>query len=203
LDEQVKLHGYRIELTEIEAVAERYADVTACSVVLSQASNGEPLLAAFFTAPRQLNTSGLAASASSWLPSYMVPTLWQQLDALPTTPSGKVDKKKLRQRELTEQLPQHALVTGTEQQLATLWQKLLGIDVNSRNSNFFRLGGNSVLAMKLLALIRRQFGEHLLLALGDLFAHQQLDQLANRLDELQLQTVDEDELLAMMAEITG
>jgi amino acid adenylation domain-containing protein len=203
LDEQVKLHGYRIELTEIEAVAERYADVTACAVVLSQASNGEPLLVAFFTAQRQLNTSGLAAYASSWLPSYMVPTLWQQLDALPTTPSGKVDKKKLRQRELTEQLPQQALVTGTEQQLATLWQKLLGIDVNSRNSNFFRLGGNSVLAMKLLALIRRQFGEHLPLALSDLFAHQQLDQLANRLDELQLQTVDEDELLAMMAEITG
>ena len=133
----------------------------------------------------------------------MVPTLWQQLDALPSTPSGKVDKKQLRQRELLAQTPQQALVTATEQQLATLWQKLLHIDVDSRNSNFFRLGGNSVLAMKLLALLRRQFGEHLPLALGDLFAYQQLDQLANRLDELQLQAVDEEELLALMAEITG
>ena len=75
--------------------------------------------------------------------------------------------------------------------------------MTSGNSNFFRLGGNSVLAMKLLALIRHQFGEHLPLALGDLFAYQQLDQLANRLDQLQLQTVDETELLALMAEITG
>lgn len=203
LDDQIKLHGYRIELTEIEAVAERYADVTACAVVLSQASNGEPLLVAFFTAQQQIDHSKLTAYASTWLPSYMVPTLWQQLDVLPTTPSGKIDKKQLRQRELTEQLPQQALITATELQLAALWKKLLGNDVNSRNSNFFRLGGNSVLAMKLLALIRREFGEHLPLALGDLFAYQQLDQLANRLDELQLQTIDEDELLAMMAEITG
>lgn len=203
LDEQVKLHGYRIELTEIEAVAERYPGVSACAVVLSQASNGEPVLAAFFTARQQLDSTALAAHASQWLPSYMVPTLWQQLDALPSTPSGKVDKKQLCQRELIAQLPQQALVTATEQQLATLWQKLLSIDVNSRNSNFFRLGGNSVLAMKLLALIRRQFGEHLPLALGDLFAYQQLDQLANRLDELQLQAIDEEELLALMAEITG
>lgn len=203
LDEQVKLHGYRIELTEIEAVAERYAGITACAVVLCQAGNGEPLLAAFFTARQALDTAALTAHATAWLPSYMVPTLWQQLDALPTTPSGKVDKKQLRQRELTEQQPQQDLATATEQQLATLWQQLLGIKVSNRHSNFFRLGGNSVLAMKLLALIRRQFGEHLPLALGDLFAYQHLDQLANRLDELQLQTVDEDELLALMAEITG
>ncbi|MCS4307004.1 amino acid adenylation domain-containing protein [Rheinheimera pacifica] len=203
LDEQVKLHGYRIELTEIEAVAERYAGITACAVVLCQAGNGEPLLVAFFTAQQVLDTTALTAHATAWLPSYMVPTLWQQLDALPTTPSGKVDKKQLRQRELTEQQPQQDLATATEQQLANLWQQLLGINVGNRHSNFFRLGGNSVLAMKLLALIRRQFGEHLPLALGDLFAYQQLDQLANRLDELQLQTVDEDELLALMAEITG
>lgn len=203
LDEQVKLHGYRIELTEIEAVVERYDSVTACAVVMRQASNGESVLAAFFAARQPLDSTALARHASQWLPTYMLPTCWQQLDKLPTTPSGKVDRKQLSHRQLDMTQPQQALQTPTEQQLAALWQQLLNTDVTSGNSNFFRLGGNSVLAMKLLALIRHQFGEHLPLALGDLFAYQQLDQLANRLDQLQLQTVDETELLALMAEITG
>ncbi|MGI5309469.1 amino acid adenylation domain-containing protein [Rheinheimera sp. WS51] len=203
LDEQVKLHGYRIELTEIEAIVERHPKVKSCAAVLSKASNGEPILTTFYTADIPLAISDLTEYAAKWLPSYMQPTSWQQLETLPTTPSGKVDKKQLSQLEQIEQLPHQELSSSTEHKLATLWQKLLGINVNNSNSNFFRLGGNSVLAMKLLALIRQDFGEHLTLTLGDLFVYQQLDQLAKRLDELQLQSVDEDELLALMAEITG
>lgn len=203
LDEQVKLHGYRIELTEIEAVAERYAGINACAVVLRQAANGESLLAAFYTAATPVDDQQLAAHAAAWLPAYMLPTVWQHLDKLPTTPSGKVDKKQLQQHQISIVADLQPLVTVSEQQLALLWQQLLGINIISRHSNFFRLGGNSVLAMKLLAQIRGRFGEHLPLTLGDLFAYQQLDQLANHLDALQLQAVDEDELLALMAEITG
>ena len=203
LDEQIKLHGYRIELTEIEAVAERYAGINACAVVLRQAANGEPLLAAFYTASMPLDDQKLAAHAAAWLPAYMLPTVWQHLDTLPTTPSGKVDKKHLQQQKIDVVAEHQPPVTVSEQQLAQLWQQLLGTDIISRNSNFFRLGGNSVLAMKLLSQIRNRFGEHLPLTLGDLFAYQQLEQLANHLDALQLQAVGEDELLALMAEITG
>jgi acyl carrier protein len=89
----------------------------------------------------------------------MVPQIWVELEQLPLTPNGKVDKKALPDPDLNTLLSKQyeAPQTQTEEQLATIWQELLGLEKVGVNDNFFELGGHSLLAMRLLTLIEREF----------------------------------------------
>lgn len=156
-DDQVKLRGYRIELGEIEAVLRRYPAVQDCVVLLRRDRGAEPWLVGYVIAAggAQLDQALLRDHLRKSLPDYMVPSTFVQLDSLPLTPSGKLDRK-LLPRPAINTITNSAPQTPTEEFLATLWCKLLELSRVGREDDFFTLGGSSLLAMQMVAQIRRE-----------------------------------------------
>lgn len=116
------------------------------------------------------------------LPEYMVPSLWVELDNLPVTPNGKIDRKALPES-VPEGLFTNQYVaprTQTEQALVNIWQELLDVSRVGVHDNFFELGGHSLLATRVISSIRRQLEVEL--AIKDLFIHPTIAELAGHLN---------------------
>ena len=160
VDNQVKLRGFRIELGEIETVLSQHPDVQAAIVLLHEVQLDKRLVA-HIVSHQKLNPtiSDLRRFLKSKLPAYMVPSAFVMLDALPLTANGKVDRRALQLlAPTTEQvgLPQMPQTT-IEQTLATLWQKILGLERIGIHDNFFEMGGHSLLATQLMSRVRDAF----------------------------------------------
>jgi amino acid adenylation domain-containing protein len=165
MDGQVKLRGFRIELGEIEAVLGRHPSVRTAVVSLRHLASGDPGLVAYVIAAGEETpaVTDLAAYAAQFLPAYMVPAAFVFLDALPLTPSGKVDRKALpepqagAQRAVAYVAPQGEI----EESLARIWSELLGMPRIGAHDNFFALGGHSLLATRLVSRVRDQLSVEL------------------------------------------
>jgi amino acid adenylation domain-containing protein len=161
-DDQVKVRGYRIELGEIEDVLGRHEAVARAAVVAREDRLGERRLVAYIVTREGVPPAdaALRAHVSRVLPDYMVPAAFVHLDALPLTPSGKVDRQTLpapsQARGEGESFV--AARTPTETMLAGLWQQVLGLERVSVAEDFFSLGGHSLLASQVLARLRRDHG---------------------------------------------
>ncbi|HZN06001.1 MAG TPA: amino acid adenylation domain-containing protein, partial [Pyrinomonadaceae bacterium] len=157
-DEQLKLHGLRIEPGEIEATLKQHASVANAAVV----TDGERLIA--YVEPRTpVSGEELRMFAAQRLPGYMTPSLFVVLDELPLTAGGKVDRAALRARQGT-QLERVGERVGPrdllESQLAGIWEDLLHVQPDVRD-NFFELGGHSLLLVPLLARVEDVTGKRL------------------------------------------
>lgn len=186
LDHQVKLRGFRIELSEIEAVLTSHPDVTACIVLLREDTPGDKRLAAYVTLQkgRSLDLPGLRAHLGQMLPDYMLPSAIIELSALPLTPSGKVDRKALPAP--SRQFDPESFVTPcteTEEHLAEIFAQVLRLPKVSVCESFFSLGGHSLLAVQLVSKARRAGFP---LSLQDLFVRQTVRELASGLNRPQL-----------------
>jgi amino acid adenylation domain-containing protein len=167
-DLQVKLRGVRIELGEIDAALERHADISRAVTVLHEAS-GEKRLASFCV-PRPgaaPTVEALRNFLRERLPEAMVPAALIFLDALPLTPSGKVDRRCLHAPAM--QRPPSALASVPpydllEVQIQQVWEEVLGIQPVGVQDNFFDLGGHSLLAVRLFAQLEKATGHRLPLA---------------------------------------
>jgi amino acid adenylation domain-containing protein/non-ribosomal peptide synthase protein (TIGR01720 family) len=159
LDHQVKLRGFRIELSEIEVTLSRHEAVKEAVVVLYNQEDN-PRLTAYITLASPLNP--VAEVLRTWLktrlPEYMLPASFMVLDRLPLTPNGKIDRKALPAPDLSLQAKHQVPRTETEHLLCSLWSQVLGIEVTSIHSHFFAAGGHSLLATRLVSRIRESFG---------------------------------------------
>ncbi|MFI9275595.1 amino acid adenylation domain-containing protein [Kitasatospora sp. NPDC052896] len=166
LDHQVKIRGFRIELGEVEAALTAHPQIRAAVVTADQPPAGEARLVGYLvgTGPAVPEIGALRAHLRGLLPAYMVPTAWVRLAALPLTASGKTDRRALpapdgRRPELgTGYL---APRTGTEAMLAGLWEELLGISPVGVHDRFLDLGGQSLIATRLCARLRKLTGAEL------------------------------------------
>ncbi len=162
VDHQVKIRGFRIELGEIEAALASHPGVREVAVVAREDAPGEKRLVAYYTVS---NVSGKATGAgelrshlSVRLPDYMVPAAYVQMEGMPLTANGKLDRKALpvpggdAYAVRGYEAPQGEIET----RLAQIWADVLKIDRVGRNDNFFELGGHSLLAMILIERMRRQ-----------------------------------------------
>jgi amino acid adenylation domain-containing protein len=184
-DEQVKLRGYRIELGEIETQLARHPQVKETAVVIREDSPGMKRLVAYVTRRGEGNpeAEGLRSHVKAVLPEYMVPSAFVVLEALPLTPSGKLDRRGLPaplEGSVSRrfQLPQGEV----EQAVAQLWQELLRVERVGREDDFFDLGGHSILAMQLIVRIRSLFSVQI--PLGLLFECSTLQRLSARVVEM-------------------
>jgi non-ribosomal peptide synthetase component F/methionyl-tRNA formyltransferase/acyl carrier protein len=168
LDDQVKIRGHRIELGEIEAVLESHASVRKAVVhPQDDAAGGKRLVA--YVVPQQsskFDADGLRTFVSGRLPEFMVPSHFESLSDLPTTPSGKVDRRALPKPNFGQRCGgagRQAAPPSTpiERRLAELWQKLLEVRDIDRADNFFELGGHSLLGMQAISQIQDVFGVRL------------------------------------------
>ncbi|OLR91900.1 hybrid non-ribosomal peptide synthetase/type I polyketide synthase [Actinokineospora bangkokensis] len=169
VDSQVKVNGVRVEPAEVERALRTHPDVAEAAVV-ARPVGGRTALVGYVT-PRAgtaagLDTAAVRRAAAAALPTAFVPAHVLALDALPLGHTGKLDAKALP--EPTEQGTGRPPAPGTETALADLWAAALGRDAVPADADFFRLGGDSLVAVRLVRTIRARFGVDL--ALADFFA---------------------------------
>jgi len=179
-DHQVKVRGFRVELGEIEAALSRHAAVRETVVMPREDVPGDKRLVAYVVASQGgLALPGeLRAFLKERLPEHMLPAAFVVLDALPLTPTGKVDRRALpapdRSRAASES--QFAAPrTPVEELLCGIWSESLGVERVGINDNFFELGGDSILTIQVVAKANRA-GLNLVPKL--LFQHQTVAALA-------------------------
>jgi amino acid adenylation domain-containing protein len=157
-DSQVKVRGVRIELAEIESQLREYEAVKNVAVIDREDSRGDKYLCAYTVLSREVDPGALRSFLSQRLPEYMMPAVFMQVDELPMTLSGKVDRRALpdpeQSKALTAFVPPR---TPVEQKLAELWSQVLNVKQVGINDNFFDLRGHSLLATRLLSLVRETF----------------------------------------------
>ncbi|HEY6235346.1 MAG TPA: amino acid adenylation domain-containing protein, partial [Candidatus Elarobacter sp.] len=163
-DFQVKIRGFRIELGEIEARLWSYPGVREAAVVALEDRAGEKRLVAYYTAFDALGAPGaeeLRSHVAATLPEYMIPAAYVQLDALPLTAHGKLDRRALPAPDDSAYVSRayEAPAGEIELTLAAVWRELLKVERVGRNDNFFELGGHSLLVVAALERLR-QVGLH-------------------------------------------
>lgn len=165
IDHQVKLRGFRIELAEIESALGEHEAVKQAAVVVREGHLKEKRLVAYVVFERGKSTTmtELRKYLRSRLPEYMVPNSMLELDALPMTPNGKIDRKNLpdpsgNSAHEEEYVPPR---NKAEEYVAELWKEALGVGRVGVHDNFFNIGGHSLLSMRLIARIRRETGVRL------------------------------------------
>ncbi|MBZ5490381.1 MAG: non-ribosomal peptide synthase/polyketide synthase [Acidobacteriia bacterium] len=183
IDHQVKVRGYRIELTEIEAALEEIVGVTQ-AVVVAADDSGEKRLVAYAAVEEGINPPQLKTALRKRLPEFMVPSDFVLLDRLPLTPNGKIDRRALpsfrKQRDEGSSYAEPR--TAAEELIAQIWEDLLGIEHVGLHDNFFVLGGHSLLATRMLARVRETF--HREIELRAIFEFPVLQDLATHVDSL-------------------
>ena len=132
--------------------------VKAAVVLVREAGSGSKQLVGYVVPQQQpANKTALIAYLQQHLPDYMVPSVWVELEQLPLTQNGKIDKKALPKAEpTTPDRPYVAPQTETEKKLSEIWKQILHLEQVGVQDNFFELGGHSLLAMRVIAAIRKE-----------------------------------------------
>ena len=168
-DQQVKVRGFRIELGEIEAALQELPGVREAVVLARQDVPGEKTLVAYVVTEGE-RSGPLRGLLRQRLPDYMVPTHFVELEQMPLTANGKIDRKALPRPEGIEQREEYTGPrTAVEEMLANLWAELLALERVSIHDNFFAVGGHSLRAMQAVSRIRQVFGIEL--SVRELFEH--------------------------------
>ncbi|MGE5340605.1 MAG: non-ribosomal peptide synthetase, partial [Candidatus Omnitrophota bacterium] len=159
IDHQVKIRGFRIEMGEIESRLLSMPGVKDAVVLANDDDRGDKYLCAYLVSDRKLEISEMREFLARLLPAYMVPAYFLELEKIPLSPNGKVDRKALPKPGIAIGQNYVAPRNETEEKLVELWSTILNIekDVISIDSNFFELGGHSLKATILLTRIEKMF----------------------------------------------
>ncbi|MBL8677014.1 MAG: non-ribosomal peptide synthetase, partial [Alphaproteobacteria bacterium] len=190
-DFQVKIRGYRIELGEIENVLSSYEGITQ-SVVLTKEhakteSLGNKYLVGYYVSEDQLNEGSILNYLSNRLPEYMIPSMLVHLNKLPLTFNGKLDRNALPEPELSNSDTYIEPRNDLEKKIRQIWAEVLGLSENniSIHDDFFRLGGNSMLAIRLVGKLNKELFRTL--NLSSIFKNSSIEKLycylINTIDE--------------------
>ncbi|MEA5489205.1 MULTISPECIES: amino acid adenylation domain-containing protein [Pseudanabaena] len=195
-DFQIKIRGFRVEPLEVETQLEKYPAVSNSVVLCQESPNGYKILVAYLSSKEDqgIDVEDLKNFLQRKLPSYMIPSSFVILDTLPLTANGKVDRQALltlgtdRLVDVEVILPRDEL----EQRLASIWQKLLGINEISVNANFFELGGNSLLSVRLVTEIEKVFNYHF--PISSFFEMGTIAKIANWMREKPSETISPEDV---------
>jgi acyl carrier protein len=182
IDGQIKIRGYRIEPGEIEAAMRRQAGVRE-AVVSARGSGADKQLVGYWVREKGSRRSASALKEQLWqsLPEYMRPAALVELEEIPLTRNGKVDRARLpepeRQAEAYSHVGPH---TVAEEVMAGIWTEVLRLERVGVEDNFFQLGGHSLLATRLMSRVREAFGIEA--PLRELFEHPTVAGLSARLE---------------------
>ncbi len=162
LDNQVKVRGFRIELGEIESILTDHLELHQAVVITREDSPGDTRLVAYYVSHQreEISVTSLRKHLRERLPNYMIPQHFVELESMPVTPNGKIDR-------LALPAPFHSGMidgghvepaTENEKMLAEIWKDILDLDNISINDNFFELGGHSLLSIQVIARLKEQTG---------------------------------------------
>ncbi|MEU1395747.1 amino acid adenylation domain-containing protein [Micromonospora zamorensis] len=164
-DGQVKLRGYRIEVGEIEARLDAHPAVRRSVVLIREDRPGDRRLVAYVRVVTQVSEPALREHLRATLPEYMVPAAFVTVEEFPLTPSGKVDRKALPAASSERSTAGYVAPRDpVEARVARIWEDVLGVSPVGVHDQFFDLGGHSLLVLKLIVEIEREFGTQLPMA---------------------------------------
>ncbi|MCP4153645.1 MAG: AMP-binding protein, partial [bacterium] len=205
IDHQVKIRGHRIELGEIESRLLTHPEVKEAVVLPHEQKNGDTILCAYYvteTIPQPesgtrqpLTASIIRTYLSTYLPAIMIPSFFINLEKIPLTPNGKIERTALPKPEIDAGEAYAAPENETEKRLTELWAKVLDIDKNriGIDANFFDLGGHSIGIIKLNARINEAFDKDL--SVATMFRMPTIRTQAGHLDEEETGMQAPDEML--------
>ena len=176
MDTQIKLRGFRIELGEIEAQLLKHENVREAVVLCREDNDGNKFLCAYIVADAELLEMDLRSHLSRELPDYMIPSHFAQLQSMPLTPNGKIDKKILNEYavKIESEIEYVAPASEVEKILAEVWQEVLGAKRIGVNDNYFSQGGDSIKAIQIASRLQKQ---QLKMEIKDLFQHPTIREL--------------------------
>jgi tyrocidine synthetase-3 len=183
VDHQVKIRGFRIEPGEIERRLMSHPRVKNVVVIPKEETNSEKNLCAYVVPDGEFNVLEMREFLSGMLPNYMIPAYFYQVEEIPLTANGKVDRKKLAAYEsnLETGIEYIAPNTDLEKKIADIWRDILKLDKVGVMDDFFLIGGNS---LKVILLFRRLKEElNLDISVVSLFDHASIGSLINYLSE--------------------
>jgi amino acid adenylation domain-containing protein len=186
-DNQVKIRGYRIELGDIENALLKISPIDSAIAMVKMDTNGNKLLVSYLTSQEKLNISSIKLNLKDFLPDYMIPAYFVQLDNMPLTPNGKIDRMSLPNPENLELISGVEYVAPrneVEEKLVKIWIEVLGIEKIGVTANFFESGGNSLSATKLISLIHKEF--EVKISINDLFKNILLEEQAVLIENIYL-----------------
>jgi len=184
-DEQVKIRGFRIELGEVSAAISVDPSVGQAVVVVSDLPSLGKSLVAYITPAAgadHVDIERIRARVTAALPEYMVPAAYVELDEIPITTHGKIDRRALPEPEITSTTRFREPSTDTERTVAGLFAELLERDEVGADDSFFDLGGHSLLATKLVAAVRARCAVDV--GVQDVFEHATVSGLAAHIEDL-------------------
>lgn len=185
-DSQVKILGHRIEIGEIENTFAKHPQVQDVAIIPKK-ENGETFLVAYYTSKNNVEIKGsiLKGFLQERLPVYMVAKYINQLEKMPISPTGKIDRKKLSTYEVIK-IEQNDNYVEPQNEIQTIvadaWKQVLGVDKISIYDNYFDIGGHSLKIMSILVILKPHFPN---LKIGDFFKYKTIADLSVHINELQ------------------
>lgn len=204
MDHQIKIRGFRVELGEIESVLKQHSTVRDAVVLMREDKPGDKRLVAYIVydqedipSPHDLNIF-----IKEKVPGYMVPAAFVPMDALPLTPNGKLDRNTLIKPDWSQQSTNTYLAPRTplEEELSEIWRDLFQIERVGIHSNFFEIGGHSLLALQLLSRLRSFFQVEI--PLKTLFEAPTIAELSLQIIKITAQQTDDD-FLSLLESVEG
>jgi amino acid adenylation domain-containing protein len=203
LDSQVKIRGFRIELGEIEAILLQHIQIKEAVVIAREDASGDKKLVGYLVLKKHKNqrtieTAELRNYLSTYLPDYMIPSVFVTLEVIPLTPNGKVDRKGLPAPGYQENQRAYATPrTAIEKALCEIWQNILNIESIGIYDNFFILGGHSLLATQAMSRLRSQYGIEI--SFTDFFESADIATLAQTIEMQKKKTKIENKILPLIS----
>ncbi|MCB2380547.1 amino acid adenylation domain-containing protein, partial [Hymenobacter sp. BT635] len=171
IDDQVKIRGYRVELQEIQKGLEQHPAINTSIVTLWKNASEESYLVAYYISDAVLEAAELREFVAEKVPEYMVPAVFIPVQAIPLTPNGKLDVKKLPnpQDYFSKAAEYVAAGTELEHRLVSLWEEVLGQQPIGVHDDFFEIGGHSLKVTQLISRYHRDF--EIMLSLQDFYTN--------------------------------
>lgn len=193
-DSQIKIRGHRIEIGEIEDAFAKIPNVQNIAVVPKKEKDGQNMLVGFFTSKdgTRAAVADIKRLLGEKLPSYFVPKLVVQLEEMPLSPTGKIDRKRLAGYELQEEQAHDDAryappVNETQAAIAAAWQESLELNRIGIHDDFFEIGGDSLAIIHVLVLLKPQFPD---IGISDFFKCRTIEKLAERAERLRIGASD-------------
>ncbi|UCH96115.1 MAG: amino acid adenylation domain-containing protein, partial [Candidatus Aminicenantes bacterium] len=193
IDTQVQVHGYRIELSEIENHLGLHPDIQDVVVIDREVTPGDRRLVAYFVTASENGKKRITPGSNQlrdWLgkhiPDYMIPSVFENLETMPLNPNGKVNIDALPMPSLNRpelEVDYKAPQTETEKAIAIIWQEFLHLEKIGINDNFFDLGGHSLLLTQVHNRLNERIQNKKELTIVDLFRYPTIHSLAKYIEE--------------------
>lgn len=162
IDDQIKIRGYRVELSEIDYHILQFSSVENVRTLIKENQYGDRILISFICWKSKENINDLKNYLTQKMPGYMVPGQFMSVKEIPLTSNGKVDKKALLSIvEYNDKVNEIPISNEDEKVIANIWSDILNININSREANFFELGGDSIAVIKIITQLNRHFATNI------------------------------------------